>query len=215
MRGNYIALAAASMMLLATCGPKKLSLSNDPIDKAATCAVVSAADARLKAPDGKGDLDFEAQTRIIHYAMLAGAQGQDFSAARASAVVTRMNALQEDITNNRWKSLIEPCDRAYPVVKKTAGIELPKNRFDAALGCTSMGDFLVKTVSSDDSRSIDRFSSFSRMKRELDDSIGSGLKARGAGDGEKRRALQEAALVRMTKLGAPAAVMNVCTARFA
>ena len=112
MRGNYIALAAASMMVLASCGSKKLSLSNDPIDKAATCAVVSAADARLKAPDGKGDLDFEAQTRIIHYAMLAGAQGQDFSAARASAVVTRMNALQEDITSNKWKDLIEPCDRA-------------------------------------------------------------------------------------------------------
>ena len=61
MRGNYIALAAASMVVLASCGSKKLSLSNDPIDKAATCAVVSAADARLKAPDGKGDLDFEAQ----------------------------------------------------------------------------------------------------------------------------------------------------------
>lgn len=214
MRGNYIALAAASMMVLASCGSKKLSLSNDPIDKAATCAVVSAADARLKAPDGKGDLDFEAQTRIIHYAMLAGAQGQDFSAARASAVVTRMNALQEDITSNKWKDLIEPCDRAYPVVKKTAGIELPKNRFDAALGCASMGDFLVKTVSSNDPRSIDRFSSFIRMKRDLDGSIGSGLKARGAGNAEKTQALKEAALVRMTKLGAPAAVMNICTGHF-
>lgn len=215
MRGKYRALVAASMMLLVSCSPKKLSLPNDPIDRAATCAVVSAANARLDTPDREGDLDFEAQTRIIHYAMLAGVQGEDFSAARASAVVTRMNALQEDITNKRWKNLIEPCDRAYPAVKKTAGIELPENSFDAALGCTSMGDFLVKTVSSDDPRSIDRFSSFVRMKRELDGAIGSGLKARGAGGAEKSRALKEVALVRMTKLGAPAAVMNVCTGRFA
>lgn len=215
MRGKAVALVAAGMMVLVSCGSKKLSLSNDPIDRAATCAVVSAAAARLKAPNRKGDLDFESQTRIIHYAMLAGAQGNDFSAERASAVVSRMNALQEDITNNKWKGLIEPCDQAFPIVKKTAGIELPRNRFDAALGCYSMGDFLVKTVSSNDPRSIDRFSSFVRMKQELDGSIGSGLKARGAGNAEKTQALKEAALVRMTKLGAPAAVMNICTGRFA
>ena len=215
MRGKMVALLAASTMLLASCGPKKLSLSSDPIDKAATCAVVSAAEARLKAPDLKGDLDFEAQTRIIHYAMLAGAEGNDFSAERASAVVTRMNALQEEITSNKWRSLIEPCARAYPVVNKTAGIELSRARFDAALGCYSMGDFLVKTVSSNDPQSIDRFTTFVRMKQQLDDSIGSGLKARGAGDIERTRALKEAALVRMTRLGAPAAVMSICTGRFA
>ena len=173
---------------------------------------MSAADARLNAPDRKADLDFDAQTRVLHYAMLAGSEGHGFSATRASAVVGRMNDLQEQIVGNSWKELIAPCDRAYPAVHKTSGIALPKSAFDAELGCYSLGDFLEKTVSSTDPRTQDRFAALETMKHELDGPIGSALKARGA---DKAQALKQAALAGMTRLGAPAAVMSICTGRFA
>lgn len=207
MRGGGFAAMVAAALVLAACGPQQLTLPSDPIDRAATCAVVSAADARSR----QGELDFDAQARVIHHAMLAGVEGQDFSATRASAVLSRMNDLQDDILGNRWRRLIAPCDEAYPIVKKTAGIELPKGRLDAALGCYSMGDFLAKTVLSGDPRARERFADMTRMKRELDGPVGDALKARGA----KAQALKEAAFVRMAKLGAPAAVMNICTGRFA
>ena len=211
---SKVAAVSAAALMLGSCGPKQLTLPSDPIDRAATCAVVSAADSRAKAPEAKGDLDFDAQTRIIHYAMIAGSEGNGFSAKRASAVVNRMGEVEADITNGKWQDLVAPCDQAYPVVKKIDGIELPKGRFDAELGCYSMGDFLVKTVTTTDPRAQESFAAFQKMKRRLDGPIGSALKARGAGSYVKTQALKEAALVQMTKLGAPAEVMKICTSRF-
>ena len=74
-----------------------------------------------------------------------------------------------------------------------------------------MGDFLVKTVMSDDPLTRDRFAEVNRMKRELDGPIGDVLKSRGA----EAQALKDAAFVKMARLGAPAAVMDICTGRFA
>ena len=214
MRSKILAVSTAALAL-SSCGPKQLALPNNPVDTAATCAVVSAAEARLQSPEAKGDLDFDAQTRIIHYAMLAASEGKNFSAKQASAVVNRMGELEADITNAKWQDLIAPCDQAYPAVKKTAGIELPKGKFDAELGCYSMGDFLVKTVTTSDPKAQERFAAFQKMKRALDGPIGSGLKARGAGDYVGTQNLKEEALVRMTRLGAPSEVMKICTGRFA
>ena len=206
---------SVAALIASACGPKQLALPVDPIDKAATCAVVSAADARARSPEATGDLDFDSQTRIIHYAMLAASGSADFSAKEASAVVSRMSEVEAGITEGKWQELVAPCDQAFPEVKKTAGIELPKTRFDAQLGCYAMGDFLMKTVTTTDPKAQDRFAEFQKMKRSLDAPIGSGLKARGAGEYEKTQALKDAALVKMTKLGAPAEVMKMCTARFA
>ena len=58
--------------LLASCGPKPLELPADPVDKAATCAIVSASRALAAQADIKAELPFAEQVRITHYAMLAG-----------------------------------------------------------------------------------------------------------------------------------------------
>lgn len=92
MRNVTMALSA-TLVLLAGCGPKKLALPTDPIDRAATCAVVSAASARAGNSNVKADLDFAAQSRILHYAMLAASDGNRFDTPKASAVVSRMSEL--------------------------------------------------------------------------------------------------------------------------
>lgn len=207
-------LVPASALMLSACGPKQLALPADPVDKAATCAVVSAADARQQNPNARGDLDFDAQTRIIHYAMLAGIDGDGFSTKTASAVVSRMSEVEANITNGKWQDLVAPCDEAFPEVRKTSGVALPEARFDAQLGCYAMADFLVKTVTTTDPKAQERFAAFQQMKRNLDGSIGKTIKARGAGDYEKTLDLKQGALVKMTRLGAPAEVMKMCTARF-
>jgi hypothetical protein len=176
--------------------------------------VVSAADARQNRPDAKGDLDFDAQTRIIHYAMLAGIDGEGFSTKNASAVVSRMSDVEATVTSGKWQDLVVPCGQAFPEVKKTSGIALPEARFDAQLGCYAMADFLVKTVTTTDPKAQERFTAFQKMKRDLDASIGATMKARGAASYEKTLDLKQAALVKMTRLGAPATVMTMCTERF-
>ncbi|WP_235536193.1 MULTISPECIES: hypothetical protein [unclassified Sphingomonas] len=212
---NGIFTASAMALLLAGCGPKQLALPGDPIDKAATCAVVSAASARAGAPNVKGDLGFDAQTRILHYAMLAASEGGPFSAKKASEVVGRMGEVEKAVTDGKWQALMAPCDQAYPEVKKTAGIELPKGKFDAEIGCYSLGDFLVKTVTTSDPKAQEQLAALMKMRRDLDGSVGSQLKARGAAGYERTLELKQGALGRMTKLGAPAETARICKNRFA
>lgn len=213
MRKTMFAMSAMALML-AGCGPKKLALPSDSVSRAATCAVVSAADSRAKSPNQKGDLGFDDQTRILHYAMLAASDGGAFSAKKASEVVSRMGEVEAAVTDGKWQALVSPCDEAYPQVKKTTHIELPKARFDAALGCYSLGDFLVKTVQTSEPRAQEKLSELMKMRRDLDGTIGAGLKARGAGEYEQTLALKQAALSRMVQLGAPAETAKMCTSRF-
>lgn len=215
MRKFIIMALPLGAMLLASCGPKKLALPEYPIDRAATCAVVSAAAARAAAPALKGGLDFGSQTRIIHYAMLAGTDDKGFSAQRTAAVISRMSELQEKVTEGKWQNLAEPCDSAFPEVKKTAGIELPAAKFDAQLGCYAMGDFLTRSVTTSDPKGEEVVSTYSALHRKLDGPIGTGMRARGATKMDETQSLKNAALGQMTRLGAPVEVMKICTGRFA
>lgn len=212
---NRILVVSALAAMLSGCGPKQLALPSDPVSRAATCAVVSAADSRAKSPDMKGDLGFDDQTRILHYAMLEASGGGSFSAKKASDVVSRMGEVEAEVTGGKWQGLVSPCDQAYPQVKKAAAIKLPKARFEAALGCYSLGDFLVKTVQTHEPRAQERLSELMKMRRDLDGTVGAGLKARGAGEYEQTLALKQKALGDMVELGALSETAKVCRSRFA
>ncbi len=213
MRKITIALSA-TLVMLAGCGPKKLALPTDPIDRAATCAVVSAAGARAGNSDIKADLDFPAQTHILHYAMLAASDGNRFDTAKASAVVSRMSEVEGDVTAGKWQGLVQPCNQSFPLATKTGGVELPTQRFEAAIGGYALGDFLTRTVTSKSPVTQEKMSELMTMRRNLDATIGNGLKARGASKYENTLELKQEALVRMTRLGPPNETAQACTARF-
>ena len=50
----------ATALLVASCGPKTLALPDQPVDRAATCGVVAAAQARAGTANIKADLPFDA-----------------------------------------------------------------------------------------------------------------------------------------------------------
>ncbi len=209
---KLIVLSSATALVLCSCGPKKLALPSDPIERAATCAVVSAAASREGETSVKGNLDPAAQMRILHYALLAGSEGKAYSADAASAVVKKMKEMSGPITDGKWQDLKPACDEAYPVVAKTDGIELPAVKFDAQLACYAMGDFLVRAGGATDQKTSDVYA---KMHRDLDAPIGAGLKARGASSYEKTQRLKNEALSHTAKLGALSSVMKLCTGRFA
>ncbi|MFZ5704165.1 MAG: hypothetical protein ACOY5R_02755 [Pseudomonadota bacterium] len=213
MRKATIALSA-TLALLVGCGPKKLALPSDPIERAATCAIVSAAGARAGNSDIKADLDFAAQTRILHYAMLAASDGNRFDTPRASAVVSRMSDLEGSVTSGRWQDLVQPCNESFPLAAKGGAVELPTQRFEAAIGCYALADFLTKSVTSKAPATEATMSELMTMRRNLDAAIGDGLKARGASKYESTLELKQEALVRMTRLGPPHETAKACTARF-
>src|SRR5215212_8173515 len=96
-------LLITSTLLLASCGPKTLTLPEQPIDRAATCGVVAANAARVGTRDIKEDLPFEAMGRILHYVLLAGSAGGSFSLQTAGEVQSRMTQLQDGIGEGKWQ----------------------------------------------------------------------------------------------------------------
>ena len=95
-------LLVACTVLLASCGPKTLTLPDQPVDRAATCGVIAANSARLATHDIQAALPFEAMGRIIHYPLLAGSAGGSFSSEIAADVKARMTELQDRISEGKW-----------------------------------------------------------------------------------------------------------------
>ena len=207
------AAAAGAALLLASCGPKALALPEEMVDRAATCGVVAAAEARAATPDIKQSLPFTAQGRIVHYAMLAGAQGEEFAADTASAVSKRMSDLQEQITEGKWQELAPACRQGFPQAE-IAEPKLPGERFEAQLACDEVGDFLSSALSSQESEYGNQLAEYSKLASKLDDTLGPGLRARAGAGLEAQQKLRREALADAAKLGSPMGLMRQCVERY-
>ena len=71
----------AGALSLASCGPKSLDLPQQPVERAATCGVIAANAARAALTDIKADIPFDGIGRVLHYTLLGGSAGGEFSSA--------------------------------------------------------------------------------------------------------------------------------------
>lgn len=213
MRNAMTGLAAAASLTLGGCGDKTLTLPADPVDRAATCGVVTAIEARLATPNVKAPLALEAQGRILHHALLAGAEGGEFSADRAAAVSRRMTELQEDIAGGKWEELKPACAAAYPETR-LAQVELPQGRLDAQLGCDELADFLATALGSQEADYGREIGSYHDLQQKLDQVMGPALRQRVGAGLEGQQKLRREALARISKAGPPMLVMGRCIERF-
>ncbi len=199
-------------LLCASCGPQTLSLPENPVDRAATCGVVAAAEARATT-DMTQVLPFTSQLRILHYALLAGAGSESFSEQDVKAVIDRMPALQEKITEGKWQELAPACRAAFPAAEKEE-VTLPADRFDAQLGCDALADFLTDRLRSPEASYGGPLGAYRGLLGNLDRTLGPGLRSRAGADLGAQQAARREALGATAKLGQPAAVMRQCIERY-
>ena len=100
-------------LLLSSCGPKVLTLPEEPIDRAATCGVVAANNARLATARIKAPLSFEAIGRVLHYPLLAGSAGKTFSPDAASATGCMMRPSGRFPAHRKWQQSGPVCQAAF------------------------------------------------------------------------------------------------------
>ena len=212
--GRVVAFVVAGAGLLtASCGPEKLVLPEQPIDRAATCGVIAAIQERAATADIKAPLPFEAQEHILHYALLAGSEGESFSTEKSNAVVKRMSELQGEITEGKWQGLVDPCREAFPIAHQNE-VKLPEDGFDAQLQCDELGDFLTSALQSQDVHYAARLNEYDEVARKLNLRLGPGLRSRAGSDLEAQREARRKALAKAAKLGSPSAVMKQCVERY-
>lgn len=200
---------------LTSCGgPKALALPADPVDRAATCGIVAAAEARNAVVDFNQPLPLAAQGRILHYAVLAASEGGHFSAETAGAVSKRMSALQGMVTNGKWQDLAPACRAAFPAAAQTGEVKLPANQLDAELGCSELAQFTATALDADKAHYAAQLSDYRRLRTKLSDRLGPALRSRAGSNLTAQRAAGDKALAGIAQLGSPVAVLDQCLKRF-
>jgi len=214
MRNYPVALSAVSLMLSAC--SSEVGLSPDLVERAATCAVVSASEARSTAKDLDTPLAFDRQSQIIHYAMLAGASDPKFSRENAARVVQRMQSLQDTITGDQWKSLAAPCKAAFPEADLSHPVTLPADPAEAQLTCYALGDFMSRALSAYGETYGDQLIQYGKFLISLKPVVEPDAKKAGVTpvSTAERTAKKNSALAVAAKLGPPARVMDACVAQF-
>jgi hypothetical protein len=206
-------LLPIAALLAAACGPKPLTLPEDLVERAATCGVVAAANARSGQTDAKTPLTLEQQASILHYALLGGGEGKDFSQDRVAAIVQRMPEIEAGITDAKWQELVRPCAQAYPATAPGKPITLPADTQEARLSCYMLGGFLAQSLGQHEAALGDRLADYGAMNRKLDPKIGAAQAAQGLSKDQSRDARREA-LGKAAHLGPPAEVMKACLAKY-
>jgi len=214
VKGREIArlLLLTSALLLGSCGPKTLTLPDQPVDQAATCGVIAAQSARLATSDIQAPLPFEAMGRIIHYPLLAGSTGGSFSSEVAAEVQNRMNELQDGISEGKWQALIPACRTAFPATA-IEQVKLPVDRFDAQLGCVELGDFL-RSALDEQAEYANELAEYRNLSVKLEATLAAGLRSRAGPDPGARMEERRKALATFAKAGPPVAVLRECLTRF-
>lgn len=202
-------------LMLAGCGKPKLALPNDMVGKAATCGVVSAADARSADPNNiAAPLAFERQAQIVHYALLAGAQEEEFSTDTASAVVQKMQEIQEDVTGGKWKALVQPCQTAFPETDIARPVSLPASTSEAQIGCYTLGKFMMRALSVQGNAYEKQLLAYGQLGRDLDPKVARAFDQQGIKSDKARQKARDKLLSKFAKIGSPAKVLDACTAQF-
>jgi hypothetical protein len=212
-RRNRNRLVAAAALIAASCGSKTLTLPDDPIERAATCGVVAAAEARRAVTDIQAPLPLEAQGRIAHYALLGASAGGEFAPATANAISRRTSQLGEQVAGGDWEDLVPACGAAFPAVGRT-NVALPAGESEAQLECYELAGFLTTALAGQHTNERHERATYVGLHRLLGDRVAPGLRASAGGDRTAQRRRQHQALAAAAQLGSPVAVMRQCVRRF-
>ena len=211
MTSRLVTPLALCALVLASCGPKALTLPEDPVERAATCGAVAAASER-STTNFDSPLSLEAIGRVLHYPILAASSGGTYSPDMAANVQERMSELQDKVVESKWQDLIPACREAFAATT-VEEVTLPTERFQAQLGCDELGDFLRSSLEAQDEY-VNELGEYRQLSNKLDPILAGGLRARAGADSAAQQDERRKALAAMAKAGPPVAVMRECLARF-
>jgi hypothetical protein len=212
MKLDLASLAVMSALLITACSKtEKPVLPADPVERAATCAVVAELDERRQA--GRAALPFEAHEHVLHYALLAGATGESFASATTYAVFQRIKQIRPEVAASKWQKILPECRIAYPEAW-TFNVELPKDRFDSKLQCNELGKFVARTLRKHHAEDPARAAAYAKMSSNLDYRLAPGLRVRAGAELANQEAGRRKALAAAVKLGRPSQVMEQCVQRY-
>ena len=213
MNYTFSRFAILACLLLASCGPKALTLPEQPVDRAATCGIVAAAGARLAVTDVSAPLPLAEHGRIVGYALLAASASGQYDQQIAGAVSQRMQSLQDRVTSGEWQPLTAECKTAYPAAEKQ-DVTLPEDKFEAQLQCNELARFMAQALTGQAGSYRNEIADYRHLHERLNDRIAAALNAKAGPKVGDQQKLRHRALAVASRLGAPIATLSRCLERF-
>lgn len=212
MKSALIALLPLTAVLTA-CGGAGGTLPEAAAERAATCGVITANQARATIADIKAPLSAAQQGAVLRPALLYGSEGEEFSRDRVAEVVDAMPALGESFSEDDIKKLAPQCAQAYPAAPTP--VKLPDDPLTAAMGCDQLSDFMRQALGGVNASSYKvNFDAYFALNQELDKRLAPLLSQRGINGVEASEAEGRKAMAAIVKLGEPTAVLDACSARY-
>lgn len=212
MKSALIALLPLTA-LLAACGGASGTLPEAAAQRAATCGVITANQARATIADIKAPLSAAQQGAVLRPALLYGSEGEEFSRDRVAEVVGAMPALGESFSEEDIRKLAPQCAQAYPA--PPTPVKLPDDPLTAAMGCDQLSDFMRQALSGVNASSYkENFDAYFALNQALDKRLAPLLSQRGIRGVEASEAQGRKAMAAIVKLGEPTAVLDECSARY-
>lgn len=204
------ALAASALAAgaLAGCAPQELALSDDPLTRATTCTAVRALELR----GGSGQerpVSFAGFLEILHVGMLSAAEdGVQVDVRRLITVSHQAPVLMEELSEKNWRSLVEPCNAAFPQTQRPAP-PLANDPYEAGMTCFGIAEFVGQTAGAypDEQRS------FAALAERALEAARPELRNR-ARDEQDAARISAGYTARSFRAGMPASLLQQCARRF-
>ena len=138
-------LVVAAVLAGSSCAPQPIALSEDPLTRATTCTAVRALELRAGRA-GSGPMSFDGFAEILHFGMIHAAEDDvEVDLRRLVTVSHRAPMLMQQLEAQEWRTLVEPCNAAYPQTQRSAP-PLPGDTYEAGMTCFALADFIGKTA---------------------------------------------------------------------
>jgi hypothetical protein len=203
-----LALLLGASVALAGCAPQELALSDDPLTRATTCTAVRALELRGGSAEQR-PVSFAGFTEILHFAMLSATQdGVAVDVRRLLTVSHRAPTVMQELSEQNWRSLIEPCNSAFPETQRPAP-PLATDPYEAGMTCFGIAEFMSQTAA--DYPAEQR--SFAALADRALEAARPVLRTRAAGEQEAAQ-LSGGYTARSFRAGTPASLLEQCSRRF-
>ena len=212
-RGAGLGVAACMNLILSGCGggkPADATLPADRTESASLCygATLALAQARV----GKGSVPLDDASHALHFALLAGTDGDLDDPAKVVGRIESIGTQDGFAADKKAASYTAPCAKAFPETQAGAFKGLPPDTRDTRTQCYVLSTVLLQIFAQSEIAPDPRAATWVKLNGQLERL--SNNEVYPAEEDEHIGEIAMRALAKAVRLGPPADVMNACAGRY-
>jgi len=217
-RGGGLGVAACISLILSGCGGGKsadITLPADAVESASLCYGATMAVTQEKV--GKGSVPLDAASHALHFALLAGTDGDLGDPTKVVGKIERIGTqdkgLQDKfVADKNAASYTAPCAKAFPETQAGAFKSLPPDTRDTRTQCYVLSTVLLQIFAQSEIAPDPRAATWVKLNGQLEQL--SNNEVYPAEEDEHIGEIAMRALAKAVRLGPPIDVMAACGDRY-